>query len=704
MYLKKIWLHNGWNNGAYDLDFQDGDKRIKQWSIIEGLEPARALLLFKMLALCLGGKCENYPALAGEILGQRCRQDSPIRFGVELLTVPNKKVNGNRTIIISQEVSEVADEVNTRPFTSPFNDLKPLGYFAYGYDSNRDLGDRVQPEYPANSRPRHTRFETFLGGHFPLLPLKHWLSLQYRNADRHNSTLAQNLYNSSLSLISGLLPRLRFSHPGEDHTLSRLPGDYIAPMEFLVDFTRQISDSKVNGAGFNTSAGILFIHQVEKLFPLKDNPEAIRVLADIFPNLQFIFTCQQQEMAASIKQMNGMTVPGPSSTHPVKMTQWVVTKAGREKSICAYRNNFKMNRFAELSPAAGDTVVLIDVDSTIPNLALMKISRFYKKQGREVILTRESALHRKADRVFASCVFRNRSTQVKIDRLKSIHAEALDIGGAGVDIFKKLPGEIDALMPDYELYPGMDFAMGFLTRGCHHNCGFCLVPRKEGALRQVATLDDIVPPGFAKLVLLDNNLLAYPGTTDIFKEIIKRNLRVNFNQTLDIRYVTPGNAGLLVKIDSRNYSFSKRMYYFSLNSSALIPVVEEKINLLKGIKRHDFIFICMYGYDTTLSDDIGRFSFLQNLGVSPFTQRFQPLDGSPVPLVENYFDTEIDALLNISFYNNGRNFEGFLKWVSRRYVEEFGKLHMPLVDLIFKYNYKPYKYKYIKTMAGTLPA
>jgi hypothetical protein len=406
-------------------------------------------------------------------------------------------------------------------------------------------------------------------------------------------------------------------------------------------------------------------------------------------------------MAAYIKQMKEVTVPVPYSIPVDKITQWVVTRAGRAKFIRQYRNNFTKNRFPESVPASEDTIVLIDVDSKIPNLALMKISRYFKKQGQRVVITRDSAVHNKSKQVFASCVFRNHTTQDKIEKLRKIHGEAIEIGGTGEHVFKKLPEEIETLRPDYGLYPKMDFAMGFLTRGCDHKCPFCLVPGKEGTLKQVATLDNIVPPGFKKLVLLDNNLLAYPGARDILKEIAKRELQVNFNQTLDIRYLTPGNAKLLKELDSRNYSFSKPMYYFSLNSSALIPVTAEKIKLLKGIKRHEIMFICMYGYNTTLSDDIKRFSFLQKLGVSPFVQKFQPVDDSPVPKLENYFDTGIDALLNIYFYLNGRNFEIFLKWVSRKYAAEFGKLHMPLVDLIFKYNHKPYKHRYIETMAGT---
>ncbi|NIM11297.1 MAG: hypothetical protein GTO45_04840 [Candidatus Aminicenantes bacterium] len=707
MYLKTFWIKNIWDKERYWWNFHDKNNNIKRWSILDTLEPSRQHLWFRLLSLCLGGTCQDISALTNEILKHRNQKNRPLCFGAELYPDLDKKSYGEKIIRIH---CEVARDQKIRFFSNGFSGFHPLGNFAYGYNSVRVLSDRVQKDYLTDSRLRHTRFETFFGDNFPSIPVNDWLYYQYRNASRYNSTKAQNIYNISLSLITGLLPGLSFSHWDDTDTIyfcldkksypvSQLPVDYIATIEFLIDFTRQMSDSVENGKDFNRCGGVLFIHQLEKAFPLQDNPGAIQILADVFPNLQFIFTCQQQHMVGCLKKMETMTVP--SRVYTDKIKKWVITTVGRSKLINQYRNQFKKSRFPKSSPASEDTVVLIDVDSKIPNLALMKISRYYKKQGRKVVLTRDSAIHRKSKRVFASCVFRNHTTQSKISKLKRLHNENIEFGGSGMDAIKKLPDEIENIMPDYSLYPGVDFAMGFLTRGCSHGCSFCLVPKKEGALKQASTIDNIVPPGFKKMVLLDNNLLAYPGANDILKEMIKKNLQVNFNQTLDIRYLNTGNAELLMNVDSRNYSFSKPMYYFSLNSSALIPVVQEKIKLLKGIKRREITFICMYGYNTTLSDDIRRFSFLQRLGVVPFVQEFQPVDDSPVPEAENYFDTELDALLDIYYRFNGRNFEIFLKWVSRKYVEEFGELYMPLVDLIFKYNFKPYKHKYIETMAGT---
>ncbi len=345
--------------------------------------------------------------------------------------------------------------------------------------------------------------------------------------------------------------------------------------------------------------------------------------------------------------------------------------------------------------------MLIDVDSIIPNLALMKLSHYLKKRRKRVILAKETGLHWRSRHVYASSVFQGLHTESRIRELRSNHGDSLQIGGTGVDPALRLPDEIESLIPDYSLYPGMSFGIGFLTRGCPHRCSFCIVPHKDGDLRKVADLDAVLSPGWNRLVLLDDNLLAYHDAAALLRGLIHRCVAVNFNQTLDIRYIDETIAKLLLQTDSRDYSFKKRLFYFSLNSKALIEIVREKLALLKDLKSSELRFVCMYGYDTSLSDDIARFSFLCQRRISPFTQKFQPIQGIPTYAPFEYFDCDPEPLAHLHFPQNGRNFERFLKWAGRKYAEQFGRLYMPLVDRIFQYNFKYAKAHYINTLAGT---
>lgn len=117
---------------------------------------------------------------------------------------------------------------------------------------------------------------------------------------------------------------------------------------------------------------------------------------------------------------------------------------------------------------------LIAVDSQYPNLALMKISAYHKKEGDSVEWYNPLSHY---DKCYMAKVF-----SFTPDYGYYIHADEVEKGGTGYDLHKALPEEIDRLQPDYSIYPQIDkkTAYGFLTRGCPNRCRWCIVPEKEG--------------------------------------------------------------------------------------------------------------------------------------------------------------------------------------------------------------------------------
>lgn len=243
--------------------------------------------------------------------------------------------------------------------------------------------------------------------------------------------------------------------------LSDLPQKKINLIDFLIDFIRQLVDSRQAPNDFNLCQGILFIDHFEKLFSIRQTHQAMKGLENLFPNIQFIIGCSTKSGIDRIAKFKNSLLPIVSPVNRVK--QFVTAKSTSERKTWDYRNSFLESRFGKTAEADKDDVVLIDVDSFIPNLSLMKLSRYYKNEGRNVILARESRIHRKSKLVFASCVFSRSTTGKKIKKLRELHGENIQIGGTGVDLSLKLPDEIEYLMPDYSLYPKVDFAMGFLT-------------------------------------------------------------------------------------------------------------------------------------------------------------------------------------------------------------------------------------------------
>jgi hypothetical protein len=351
-------------------------------------------------------------------------------------------------------------------------------------------------------------------------------------------------------------------------------------------------------------------------------------------------------------------------------------------------------RTAPLRRLPRGTVLLIDVDGTLPNLALMKLSRHFKAQGRKVVLARGVKELRDAETVLASSVFSTAPSVARVEILRRHYGAALQVGGSGVDLRLRLAPEIESLAPDYSLYPELgDRALGFLTRGCPRHCPFCVVPVKEGAPRQVSDLDTLLQKR-QKLILLDDNLLAHPAALRLLEEMARRDLAVNFNQTLDVRMLTPEFAGLLRRIRCANSAFTRRNYYFSLNDARHLDLVRERYALLQTTGRDNVEFVCMFGFNTSLAEDVKRFRFLRSLpGAYVFMQRYRPVPGGPSADLSRLFDERADGLLDelvrIVFTQNMKSMETYYRWLALQYAAQCGRIHHRLVETLFRYNGRP---------------
>jgi radical SAM superfamily enzyme YgiQ (UPF0313 family) len=341
------------------------------------------------------------------------------------------------------------------------------------------------------------------------------------------------------------------------------------------------------------------------------------------------------------------------------------------------------------------TVILYDIDSKIPNLALMKLSAFHKDQGDKVILCKDIS-YMPGDIYYASSIFYNKRSQSRIRDLKELYKDNIDIGGSGIDLEKRLHPEIEACFPDYSIYGHSDYAIGFLTRGCDMGCRFCLVPRKEGEKRLAGSLKDFLPDDQDNVMLLDDNLLSFPQARQILSELRNRKLKVNFSQSLDIRFLDEDIYETLQEIDSRNARFTKRMFYFSCNSKRTTREFYKREALLKGFGKDSVGVIVLYGFDTHLSEDHSIMIMLRKLGLIPFFQEYNPIQDVPANVPEDFFDMDLDEVIGLRFRSNGQNWEKYLRWLNRLYFKTFGKYYLPLLRIIYRYNNKEGINRYLK--------
>jgi hypothetical protein len=308
-----------------------------------------------------------------------------------------------------------------------------------------------------------------------------------------------------------------------------------------------------------------------------------------------------------------------------------------------------------------------------------KLSRFFKDQGKRVFLARHEARLAGAECVYASGIFSMPSTLNRLSKQQRYYGDALIAGGTGIDVSLRLPPEVESFPADYSLYPELgDRAIGFLTRGCPFRCPFCVVPAKEGDVRQVCDLDDLMTKGRRKLILLDDNILSHAKATVFLEEMARRKLAVNFNQTLDIRFVDRDIAKLLLRIQCSNVRFTRRVFHFSLKDNLDLDGMRRKYDLFGFTPRDNVEFVCMYGYDTNLAQDVERFRFLRSLpGAYVFVQPYRPPPGGRPANLAKFLDeraaASIDELIRINFPQNMKSMENYYRWVSKLYAQKFGR-------------------------------
>ena len=254
---------------------------------------------------------------------------------------------------------------------------------------------------------------------------------------------------------------------------------------------------------------------------------------------------------------------------------------------------------------------LIDVDGhNFPNLALMKISAYHKKEGDDVEWCFPLAHY---DIVYQSKVFDNTYSR-DIEWVPM--ADKVIKGGTGYGLDGVLPYEIEHIYPDYQIYPELTKgkAFGFLTRGCPRGCKFCIVANKEGRKSyKVADLSEFWN-GQKNIILLDPNILACREHPELLGQLIKSKACVDFNQGLDIRLTNEENIALINRIKVKEIHFAWD------NANDNLKPCFEKYKALAKHKPHGHYgtVYCLTNFDSTMEQNLYRIYTLRDLGYNPY--------------------------------------------------------------------------------------
>ena len=289
--------------------------------------------------------------------------------------------------------------------------------------------------------------------------------------------------------------------------------------------------------------------------------------------------------------------------------------------------------------------------STLPNIALMRLSAYYKAHGDEVLLN--ATPFDRPDVVFISTLFTWQRRQVEALASHFRTHSDVQIGGSGWDLALRLPADVDTMPNDYDLF-GIDYGIGYSSRGCIRHCAFCPVPRTEGGIREASAIGELLNPGSNHLMLLDNNFFASDWRPKI-DEIVERALVVDWPQGLDIRLLDQEQAWHLGDLRRRGQIAGDRFtrprtlhFAWDLPSNdAREDEVRRGIALLleAGFVPRDLRFYVLIGFPGySVVEELHRLEVLHELGIEPYVMVYRDFGER---------DTRDKVRMDMQHWNNG---------------------------------------------------
>lgn len=281
-------------------------------------------------------------------------------------------------------------------------------------------------------------------------------------------------------------------------------------------------------------------------------------------------------------------------------------------------------------------ILLVQVDGKIPNIALMRIASHYRERGGEVLLVRGAKvpiLTFRADIVYVSLIFKKSAEKVALiqDQIRPGGGDEppIIIGGTGWNLTSKLEDYgITTTRHDYSDYPDFRQSIGFTQRGCRLKCPFCVVPTKEGVVRESSTIADIWrgEPWPKEILLLDNDFFGQPRWRERIAEIRDGGFKVSFNQGINARFLTDETAEAVGSVDYRDDSMKVRRVYTAWDSKGdekrLFAGLERLVRY--GVKPDHIMVYMLIGYwkGETAEDRDYRRQKLRDFGARPYPMPF----------------------------------------------------------------------------------
>lgn len=160
------------------------------------------------------------------------------------------------------------------------------------------------------------------------------------------------------------------------------------------------------------------------------------------------------------------------------------------------------------------------------------------------------------------------------------------------------------------------------STGCNFNCPWCLVPEREGKLRE---LNGGAPAGFYikdDIYVQDNNFLqcSRRHQEKVFKYLqwCSKDTRVQFTGGLDSDLINDWFVDYLGTI-------KVRQVFFACDTKEQLQPLRKAIKMLNGLSRDRIrCYVLLAFNNETISESTARLEDVFNAGALPFAQLYQP--------------------------------------------------------------------------------
>jgi hypothetical protein len=289
-------------------------------------------------------------------------------------------------------------------------------------------------------------------------------------------------------------------------------------------------------------------------------------------------------------------------------------------------------------------IAVINSSPEVYNLAVHKIAHYHEALGDTAYVTDINTLFLpevwNADKIYFSCIFTfELPRMIRAVNLFNSRKIEIEIGGPAVTALPLYIEEQTGIKPhvgldDRFVFVKGDFKMSFTSRGCRNHCGWCVVPKIEPEPREY---DDFNIPVGENPYIGDNNLLMTSlKHQQLVVEKLKDVRNLDINSGMEAALFTEETYQLYSKLHLERWRLA-------FDSMAVEKEIERASAILRehGVRYSNISTFVLIGFPgTTMEENIYRLEKTRDLGMTPYPQRYIPLNS----LVPKYTAKGFDNL------------------------------------------------------------